>query len=78
MAVVHRGRSGLELNHPSFDRLLSETAVAAEPHVRDAPGASLRPDPILRHAKPNGHLIGSDKRSHRRPLIAPSPGRAHG
>ena len=78
MAVVARGRSGLELNHPRLDRLFAEAAVTAKPHVRDAPRARLRPDPFLGHAEPFRHLFGCEKGRHRRSLIARVPGRAPG
>ena len=48
----------LEVLEPPLERLLPETAVAPALNVRNAPGASLRPDPVLHHAEALSDFVG--------------------
>ena len=47
----------LQRLEPCLKRVLAETAVTAALDARDASGPSLRPYPILRHAKSVGNLL---------------------
>ena len=65
LAITHLAPSDGNLAPPPLYRLeprvngfLPEAAVPAKSHVRDAVGASLRPDPLLRHARQLGDLLG--------------------
>ena len=52
------------LTDPLVDRDCSEPDVPAEADVRDASGANLGVDPVLRYAEVGSDLVGGQERAH--------------
>lgn len=54
----------LQAPQPVLDRLLAETPISAEAHVRYLAGAGLSPDPILRDAEALRDLVDCQQTRH--------------